>query len=115
VNLENLRCLDLYSCHRISDVALGYLANSSLKIKELVLGNCPKVTDRGIQYLTKGCRFIERLDLFRTSVTKSAISSFFQFPNLVSLNLYNTDIKRADLQKSSWDFTNPAVEVFVEP
>ncbi|KAJ1526764.1 hypothetical protein ONE63_008339 [Megalurothrips usitatus] len=84
---KSLTHLRLNCCKFVSDLSIEKIASVCSKLQELALQNNTKISSTGFFSLTS-LRGLERLDLYRTSVTKEPLMAILKSsPHLKHLNL----------------------------
>ena len=98
-NCNNLKYLDVSCCGLISDNSLKYLSINCKNLNTLnlhgsSLGN-PNITDRGLGYLSEGCKKIEKMMIaYFPSITNSGVDLLLR--KCTNLTRDNMDIRNVN-------------------
>jgi len=85
---SNLHALSLRSCHQVTSVGVGWLAEDCPHLGALNLMDCTDVGDSALIALARSCRDIESLNVSGCSVGDEGIAELaVAAPNLVALDL----------------------------
>lgn len=86
--------LDMADVGDVDLIACGKLVN----LEELDLSGNPKVTDKGVSYLTN-LKAMSRLDLMDTSITGDSAKYVAQMPKLKKLRVREAGLKKKDMAR----------------
>ena len=87
-NMQHLRELILRHCENISDLGIGYLAESGSGITHLDTSFCDRIGDTSMGYLSTGLHQLKHLSLCCTNITDEGILRLsHNVPELQTLNI----------------------------
>jgi len=85
--LKYLLSLDLSHCTQLTNLDMRAIAMACPMLDDIVLEDCPNITDMGVMEVIDRCRFLSRLNLDYTPITNKTLVALSRASDLTHLSI----------------------------